>query len=81
MPTITEEILQRVIRIETILTERCEDHQRQLDAQQKQIDGLKRRNGNGRPSSSWADPKVITTIVVAAAGIITGILALLGVKL
>ncbi len=81
MPDRTDEILERLARIETLLGERCGFHQRQLDAQQQQISDLKRRNGNGGPTSTaWSDPKVIAAIAVALAGIVSGVLAFFGVK-
>jgi hypothetical protein len=80
MPDRTDEILERLARIETLLGERCTNHQRQLDDHQRSIDGLRKRNGKGDSPSIWSDPKVIATIAVALAGIVSGVLAFFGVK-
>ncbi len=63
----------RLTSIETLLGERCKDHQRQIDE-------LKKRNGNGATSSAWSDPKIIAAIVVGLTALISGVLAFFGVR-
>jgi len=90
MPT-TEELLQQILnqqrrvdtrleRIETILDERCHDHQRQLDRQQGEIDGIRRRSAQNQNGHAWMDPRFWTAIATALVALGTALAALLGVK-
>jgi len=73
-----KDVPERLTRIETILKERCDDHQRQLDSIQSQVDRVRQRGTSNSKNGGWIDPRFWAAIATALVALATAIAALIG---
>ena len=75
-----QDVPERLTRIETILKERCEDHQRQIDGLQSQLDRVRQRGASNSKNGGRVDARFWAAIAAALVALATAIAALCGVK-